>query len=206
MKLNPVILVLIIFISCKEKSNPTIEKGTYPEVAKSKTVEADAVLPKKHFFNEKEFLKLINNTFSDSGEKFVLNNHSINSSILKQNNVLKYILSKEIDIRYYTFKGYKSNIELFIVKNPDNNIDSVYEQIKKLGYSKNRKSDLVPGLSYANDFVFKTNNDIYWLNSPCSISYNNHLKISGILKSLIEVQSKNKHEYFYCKCGKIICE
>lgn len=207
MKLNHIFLLSIFLIfSCKESSSEsTTRKESSNEVAitQSKKSEIDSVKIKNISFDEKVFIKLINQEFQDVTEQFDLSDSLLEKSILKNNNVLKYIKSKAVDIKFHSFESEKSKIELFVINDLGQNMDSIYQKIKKLGYAKDRANDPIPGLSYANDFIYKTDNTIYWLNSPCTISYKNHLKIAEILEKLIESESDNK---FYCKCGKVICE
>lgn len=54
-----------------------------------------------------------------------------------------------------------------------------------------------PGLTYTNDFVFRKAHLIYWVNTACMYSFENHMKLVNTLKNIFEVQNPG----LLCECG-----
>jgi len=65
-------------------------------------------------------------------------------------------------------------------------------------------NDLLPGLTYTNDYVIKADKRIFWLNTGCIFGYSNHILIKEfLLKSL---NTGIITDSIYCKCGQPVCK
>jgi hypothetical protein len=60
------------------------------------------------------------------------------------------------------------------------------------------EQDGLPGLTYANDFVIRTNNDIFWLNAGCIYSYANFENLSRLFCKSINGEIVDSIK---CECG-----
>ncbi len=64
--------------------------------------------------------------------------------------------------------------------------------------------DGVPGLTYSNDYVLRSDKQIFWLNTGCAYAYSNHLMIKqNLLQSLNNVPISDS---ISCKCGQPNCK
>lgn len=73
-------------------------------------------------------------------------------------------------------------------------------------FGMTRKVDLVPGLTYANDYVRLDKNSVYWLNSPCMVSTSDHTKLVEIFLKMLELTSISEEgSSMYCQCGSLFC-
>lgn len=77
-------------------------------------------------------------------------------------------------------------------------LDSAYQEFQAWGHLGAGKSK-VPGLSYANDYVVCANNTVYWLNTGCNTSWENHKKTRALLYRLFDIT--NPTDSLFCRCG-----
>lgn len=60
-----------------------------------------------------------------------------------------------------------------------------------------------PGLTYTNDFVCRKGYAVYWINTGCRYSFENHEKL---MDAFIRINKPLAAEALQCKCGAVICE
>ncbi len=65
-------------------------------------------------------------------------------------------------------------------------------------------NDYYPGLTYTNDYVIRTNKNIYWLNSGCPYAFFNHQKLNEFVRQ--SLQLKSIADSIHCKCGQPKCQ
>lgn len=75
--------------------------------------------------------------------------------------------------------------------------DSVFSVFKNVALEKSG----IPGLTYTSDYLVQVDRSIYWINSNCSYSYENHLKFVSMFEGMINTTE----EKIKCECGKVIC-
>ncbi|MBX7164626.1 MAG: hypothetical protein K1X49_13130 [Saprospiraceae bacterium] len=78
-----------------------------------------------------------------------------------------------------------------------------FENLKKDALEMNDNSSWTPGLTYTNDFVIISGVYIFWLNTGCSYSYTNHLKLTDFM--LRTLQLEQIQDSIWCKCGQSKC-
>ena len=111
-------------------------------------------------------------------------------------------------VKKYSFDPGKGNRELrfWLVEAsyPDSiSINKAFEELHNQSGKVDTNNDSHPGLTYTNDYVIKSSNKIYWINSGCIYSFKNHLKLKqNMLKSL----DMNKiQDSILCRCGQTEC-
>lgn len=115
-----------------------------------------------------------------------------------------YCLTKEAYIsKKYSFSLSKGDSRLnhYFVNLEFANVakaDSIFSIFEKIALEKSG----IPGLTYSNDFLVQVENKIYWINSSCSFSYANHLKLVNIFKNMVNIDNKIAVE---CECGHVKC-
>ncbi len=77
--------------------------------------------------------------------------------------------------------------------------DSIFNLIRGISLEKSG----FPGLTYSNDFIIKDNNVVFWLNSSCGYSYNNHIKFASSLEKMMKTKPVIS---IRCKCGEVQCQ
>jgi hypothetical protein len=126
---------------------------------------------------------------------------------------LEYLLVRKSNlfIRHF-FKLEKPNnllsFNLFeVFYNSYDSLNSSFSILKKSssGIIKDDDSILnVPGLTYQNDYLLKSDRYLIWLNSGCVYGFKNHLKFAIALKeSLKNIVAQDS---IVCECGKIKCK
>jgi hypothetical protein len=88
--------------------------------------------------------------------------------------------------------------------NSTNLTDSVFSHLKYLANEDKVSDNGIPGLTYTNDYLFKQHSKIYWLNTGCRYSFENHKKYSGFLMRSMVEQTVN--ESIWCECGAVNCK
>lgn len=116
---------------------------------------------------------------------------------------LENIVSESRNVVKYSFplkngdKGVKHHI-VSLDFNTENTTDSVFNIFKKVALEKSG----VPGLAYTSDYLVQISDKIYWINSNCAFSYENHSKFVNAFKELVLV---SVGEEINCKCGEVRC-
>ena len=111
-------------------------------------------------------------------------------------------------VKRYSFDPEKGSKELriwFVEATYQDTISTnkVFEELHRISGTVDSENDYLPGLTYSNDYVIKSSNKIYWLNSGCPFSFSNHQKLKQfILQSLPIV---NIQDSIWCKCGQPKC-
>lgn len=80
--------------------------------------------------------------------------------------------------------------------------DSCFVIFEKFATDTNYFEIFVPGLTYTNDYLVLIKNKIYWINSSCMYSYENHLKFVEELKKILNITNEKT---INCECGNWIC-
>lgn len=75
--------------------------------------------------------------------------------------------------------------------------------LRKLSGTVNGINDHAPGLSNANDYVLRSNNCIYWLNSGCNYTEEQHQKLIRQLQQ--QLKNRPMQESIFCNCGNPVC-
>jgi hypothetical protein len=78
-----------------------------------------------------------------------------------------------------------------------------FKELQKQTGKVNGENDFIPGLTYTNDYVIKTDKKIYWMNSGCPYAFFNHKMISKLM--LQSLQFDNIEDSIWCKCGQPVC-
>jgi hypothetical protein len=172
-------------------------------------------------------IKEVNQNLNFDALKFVSLSDSLLTKIKGQPIVLKFkidtIKSDKTDktsfynslfstdkclVKRYSFDPGKGNRELrfWLVEasyQDSISISQAFEELHNQSGKVDIKNDFHPGLTYTNDYVIKSSNKIYWLNSGCIYSFKNHLKLKqNMLRSvdLIKIQDS-----ILCRCGQTEC-
>lgn len=84
-----------------------------------------------------------------------------------------------------------------------NAVDSAMNHFKYLA-NEDKVSEGLPGLTYTNDYVIRQQLTIYWLNTPCRYSFENHKKYGTLLVQ--SLKDKTIMDSLWCKCGAVNCK
>lgn len=100
-------------------------------------------------------------------------------------------------------KSFRFDIIQAIFDSP-NVVDSTFVHMKYLANEDLVSDNGVPGLTYANDYVIRQPLKIYWINTGCTYSIENHNKYSHFLLSSLSEQTVI--DSIRCKCGAVNCK
>jgi hypothetical protein len=78
-----------------------------------------------------------------------------------------------------------------------------FNRIRLLGSKESFKEHSVPGLTYTNDYVALDGRRIFWLNSPCLVSFANHASLSKSLAAIVSISPQAR--VLGCQCGGVEC-
>lgn len=81
--------------------------------------------------------------------------------------------------------------------------NKAFEELHRQSGKVDGEDDYSPGLTYTNDYVIKSYNKIYWLNSGCPYSFSNHQKLKQFMLQSLQVD--NIQDSIWCKCGQPKC-
>lgn len=76
---------------------------------------------------------------------------------------------------------------------------AAFERISKEALEKSG----TPGLTYTNDFVCRKGYAVYWINTGCVYSFENHEKL---IHAFIKINKPLADGALQCKCGAVTCE
>ena len=82
-------------------------------------------------------------------------------------------------------------------------INKAFEELHRQSGKVDGKYDYLPGLTYTNDYVIKSYNKIYWLNSGCPYAFSNHQILKQFMLQSLQVD--NIQDSIWCKCGQPKC-
>jgi len=108
------------------------------------------------------------------------------------------------EIKRYSFDPGKGNktLQFWVVEatyQSASETDKVFEKLR-MQATGTKTNDAVPaGLTYANDYVIKTEKKIFWLNTGCALAYSNHNKIKQFM--LQSLQAGKITDSIDCRCG-----
>ncbi len=203
-------VIIFMSFSCKKKNN-TMIKDVSPDTTSKKTPDFQLLQEKKDSFDlnifknylNKTVFKEKNNVFSAKQDTLLIEDWMLRN---KESNTYYFLITNSKNIMRYEFDNTKINIEiLHITTNSNHKVNELFSYIQMKG-KNNSSVDSTPGLTYENDYVFIYENSIYWLNSPCLVSYKNHLLLSNFLRKMISQNSNNVTNELFCECGKVKCE
>lgn len=111
-------------------------------------------------------------------------------------------------IKRFSFDPGKGSRELRIwfveATYPDSiSTNKAFEELHRQSGKVDGENDYLPGLTYTNDYVIKSYNKIYWLNSGCPYSFANHIKLKQFMLQSLLVY--NIQDSIWCKCGQPKC-
>lgn len=86
----------------------------------------------------------------------------------------------------------------FYSYNDKSELEKHFKKLQKDG-SDQDENNIVPGLTYTNDYVIKSDKYIVWLNTGCSYAYFNHQKVKQILFSSLNIGQIT--DSIICVCG-----
>lgn len=116
--------------------------------------------------------------------------------------------STDTFIKQFSFDPGKASRELriwFVEASYQDSISTnkAFEELHRQSGKVDGEDDYSPGLTYSNDYVIKSYNKIYWLNSGCPYSFSNHQKLKQLM--LQSLQIDNIQDSIWCKCGQPKC-
>jgi hypothetical protein len=111
-------------------------------------------------------------------------------------------------IKRYSFDPGKGSRELriwFVEATYQDTISTnkAFEELHIQSGKVDGENDYSPGLTYTNDYVIKSYNRIYWLNSGCPYAFSNHQKLKQFMLQSLQVD--NIQDSIWCKCGQPKC-
>jgi hypothetical protein len=154
----------------------------------------------------------------DKPTSFVIVTDTIDDSKLKSKqksylSSLENLLATKSDLFIkYNFKlGKPDNLLSFDLfeafYNSSDSLDLSFSILKKSsnGIIVEEDSILnVPGLTYENDYLLRSDSYLIWFHTGCAYGFNNHLKFARALKeSLINIVFQDS---IVCRCGQVICK
>ena len=136
--------------------------------------------------------KMTTDTLKNEEVIFVELKNTPLSRLVNENEIIKYTFSltgKHSRLKHHLIR---------IICKDEIVADTVFSVFEKIALEKSG----VPGLTYTSDYVVNISNEIYWINSNCSYSYQNHLRFVEIFKGIKQI---SKIKAIECECGKIMC-
>jgi len=111
-------------------------------------------------------------------------------------------------IKRYSFDPGKGSRELRIwfveaTYQDSISINKAFNELYRQSGKVDNENDYLPGLTYTNDYVIRSHNKIYWLNSGCPYSFSNHQKLTQYMLQSLQVD--NIQDSIWCKCGQPKC-
>ena len=82
---------------------------------------------------------------------------------------------------------------IFEYKTPED-VLAAYKVLVKAG---EYESGPPPGLTYTNDYLCIKGNTMYWINTACMYSFDNHKKLIAAFRKIFEINSRE----LLCQCG-----
>ncbi|MDI9310137.1 MAG: hypothetical protein QM535_07975 [Limnohabitans sp.] len=215
MKIIKIILISIIICSCNQ---------TFDKKNKGKYYSAQVFTEKNATFLTKlktnqtpeldvlKFVKLSNSLLTQIQGKPIKLTYKIDAIKAKNTSKISFyhplFISSSNSIKRYSFNPGKDNnaLQIWLLEAKYKDSISTNKVFKELHFQSGRiqsKIDHYPGLTYTNDYVIRSNNKIYWLNSGCAISFSNHQKLKKIM--LQSLQIDKIQDSIWCKCGQPEC-
>ena len=217
-KIIPTILIGLTMFSCNQSSDKiTQDKSNTSTVSIAKETSTFTFTKVTEFRQESDFdvLKFIALTDSlltkiqgkpismtfkiDTITAANTDKRSFYSSLLPSTNNL---------IKLFSFDSGKGSRELriwFVEATYQDTISAnrAFDELHKQSGKVDGEIDFSPGITYTNDYVIKSYNKIYWLNSGCSYAFSNHQKLKQIMLQSLRID--NIQDSIWCKCGQPKC-
>jgi hypothetical protein len=198
------LLFLIISIGCNKSSHQ--KKEIQPEKPNSKdtinSIQEEIVLISD--FNPETFKLAADSLLTEILRDQIQMTYEFRKldSLIVSSDAKTHFLTKDAIIKYHLFempKGYK-RFSLRIIEVVFDNVENTEKLLLLLNnIGSKRGSNGFPGLTYTNDYVVRSRNKIFWINSSCSYAYFNHMKITNfMIKSISQFKDDGNFE---CKCG-----
>ncbi len=215
------ILVLVttfgaVVLSCNKVNKDTkvqvIATHDSEEIVRKSTMQ-DTLSIKLISNNDFDINQFINNanalltTIKGKSIRLTFNIDSINVDANKYS-PLRALLPSMAMIKKYYFDPGKGNRELrfWLVDatySDKTTIEKAFKELNRLSGKVNGNNDFTPGLTYSNDYVIRTDDKIFWLNSLCPFEFKNHQKLSKLLLKSLNIN--NVKDSIHCKCGQPVC-
>lgn len=213
----PIILIGLIMSGCNQPSvkQSKVKSDSSAVILSNDTTSSIPVteLSQKQYFDVETFVTLTNDLLTKIKGRPVhltytvdtLNNDGENGRRLF--NSLFQLPGNSV-IKKYLFDPGKGAKALGIILISATYADSaaanaVFGLLKEDAYDSELGDHFTPGLTYANDFVLKSDNQIYWLNSGCPYAFFNHQKLKGYMMQSLHIGSVQ--DSIWCKCGQVKC-
>lgn len=213
----PTILLGVIMFGCTQQpvkqirdksdssavilSNDTTLSTPVPDVAHKQDFDLETFVNLTNSLLTKITDRTVNLTYTvDTLTNDVQDDHRLLSSLLQSSG--NYI------IKIYLFDPGRRDIALGFRLISATYADSVaanvvFSLLKEDAYDSERGDNLTPGLTYSNDFVIRSGNQIYWLNSGCQYAFFNHQKLKDCMMQSLHIGSVQ--DSIWCKCGQVKC-
>lgn len=200
-------LVVFLFSCNKKIKTDDLEESSKVSVVVDSigVVEAIKKEPKKRTtnFDAEKFLIELNKVLALKEKNvFGVNIDTINlfklHPKLREKGIMASLVINSEYLIKYTFKSNRMAIDVIESQNSEGKqLEKSFLMLKSSAMNKNDG----PGLTYENDYVQLSDGKLYWLNTPCMVSYNNHLLLSDFF-----VKENLNLKEIYCKCGSVICD
>jgi hypothetical protein len=203
------VFVIVAFIACssEEKEEQVIEHQAINWDKSTKNNKGVGTAQEGASFNIMKYKEGIDSVLSDIvGQQSQIVADTLMSDDLLftelKRTPLSSIISKTERAVKYSFPlssdgGLKHHFFILSFKN-ETTADSLFSVIKDVAISKSG----VPGLTYRSDYIVVLGAFIYWINSNCSFSYENHKKFVEVFQHLMHTEGKTMIK---CECGKVLC-
>ncbi len=221
MKMNYNIIISTIFIglimfSCKQTADKqnqnTSDSSTISTTKETSTFTKTTEVPQKPDFDVVKFVALTDSLLTKIQRKpidLTIKIDTIRADKTDRNIFYSSLFSSDnCLIKRYSFYPGKGSRELriwFVEATYQDTISTnkAFEELHRQSGKVDEKNDYLPGLTYTNDYVIKSYNKIYWLNSGCPYAFSNHQKLKQIMLQSLHVD--NIQDSIWCKCGQPKC-
>ncbi len=197
-------ILLLTLQSCHKTEESSKKKVSSSTTPKKQTKKESTKEEPEELFDVEKFKKQTDSLLSKILRVNINTKYKVKTltSQTNQHPAFQSMIKDRAIVKHHTFdtgKGYK-RFSLFVIEakyKGKSDTDSVFLHLKQMG-AKNGTSS-VPGLTYTNDFLTRSNNNIYWINSSCSYAYFNHEKIKELM--IQSITNFKKKDSIRCRCG-----
>lgn len=163
-------------------------------------------------FNVAKFINLTDSLLTEIKGKSINLSYEIDTIIVDKTKhrsfFTSHFQSDSTLIKRYSFDPGKGNrilrIWIIIATFKDSAMTNLaFASLKKDAYDTEDSEDWSPGLTYTNDYVIKSENKIYWLNSGCVYAFYNHKKLKDNMLQSLQIDAIQ--DSIWCRCGQVKC-
>lgn len=206
---NIVFVYALLLISCSN----SVKKENIQEIREVEKVESNNIDTNNSIvcikFDISEYERKANSLISEilggnANPKMTtdtLKNEEVIFVELKNTPLSQLVNENEIIKHTFSLTGNHSRLKHHLIRiicKDEIVADSIFSVFEKIALEKSG----VPGLTYTSDYLVNISNEIYWINSNCSYSYQNHLRFVEIFKAIKQISYIKAIE---CECGKVRC-